>query len=67
MAVAVTNTKIINLQAEIVETVNAATSTVANEVEAFTITPSTTGTKTMFKIYVGYSSPINFFAAITSN
>ena len=53
MAVAVTNTKIINLQAEIVETANAATSTVANTAEVFTVTPSTAGTQTMFRITVG--------------
>lgn len=53
MAVAVTNTKIVKLQTEVVETANAATADVADLAEVFTVTPSTEGSKTMFRITVG--------------
>lgn len=53
MAVAVTSTKIIDYQAEIVETSNAATGTTINTAEVFTVTPVTAGSQIMFRIYVG--------------
>ncbi len=50
MAVAVTNTELTKYGTEAVVTFNAATSTTANEVEVFTVTPTRPGSKCLMMI-----------------
>ena len=53
MAVAVTNTSVLLYDTEYTVTENAATSTVANATEAFTITPTAPGHDCLLEITVG--------------
>jgi hypothetical protein len=68
MAVAVTNSPIVKFDTEIVVTSNAATSTVADATEAFTITPTRKGSKVLIRMNIADSNgAVAFSVAVGSH